>query len=561
MTTTRKSKFEKRKGAMVQERSDFIGHWKELSSNISPRAARFFVEDRNKGGSRNSKIINSASTMALRTFSTGLMAGASSPSRPWFRLASPDPGMMEFEPVKVWLNQVETLMREIFSQSNLYNVLPTSYADLGLFATSAFTIVEDFEDVIRCVPHAAGSFMIANNQRLDVDVLYREYQMTASQIVAQFVFNGNPNAKPDWSNVSTRVRTAWDSGNTETWFTIVHAIEPNDGRVIESEASKDKRFRSVYYESGGNEDKFLRESGFDEFPGITPRWDVTGEDIYGTNCPGMTALGDTKALQILEKRKGQGVAKAFNPPLSGPSSLRGLPVSSLAGGLTIYDEGVNKTRLTSLYDVPNPSAVMGNMIQDHEQRIDRAFYVDLFLAISSMEGVQPRNIMELVERKEEKLLQLGPALDRLHKEGLSKVIDRTFSIMVKNNLLPPAPEELQGQPLKVEYISMLAQAQRAVAVGSLDRMAQYIGGLAQFNPDVVDKFDFDQSVDEYGEAIGVSPKIIRSDDKVKEMRGDRQRQQQMQQALAMAGPAADAAKALSETNVGEDETALSRLTG
>ena len=174
-----------------------------------------------------------------------------------------------------------------------------------------------------------------------------------------------------------------------------------------------------------------------------------------------------------------------------------------------------------------------------ERRIDKAYFVDLFNAISSMEGVQPRNQEELLQRNQERLLQLGPVLERVHGEFLSKMIDRVFNQMVRADLVPPAPPEMQGQELDIRFISSLAMAQRSVVVGDIERLAQFVGGLAGAGfPTAVDKFDADQAIDEYANAIGVPPKIVVPDENVAEKRAEDARQQQMMMAMEAAKAAA-----------------------
>ena len=545
---------------MLTERSSFISHWKELSEYISPRRGRFFTQDRNKGDKRNKKIINSRATMALRTLSSGMMAGITSPARPWFRLGTPDRDLMEFAPVKLWLEKVELLLREIFNQSNLYNALPQIYSEVGGFGTAALGIVEDFDDVIRCYPYTIGSYMLGQSDKLEVNTFYREYQMTVGQIVEQFVVTSD--GEMDWSKASVTVKTLWDNGSVDSWVTVVQAIEPNIGRDAQKRDSGNKRYVSAYYEPGGDKNAFLSRRGFDDFPIMAPRWETTAEDVYGTNCPGMIALGDIKGLQLEEKRKAQAIDKMTNPPLRGPASLRNSPVSSLPGGLTLFDQGQETGGgLAPIYEVnPRINELMQD-INNIENRIDRCFYADLFMMLENLDGVQPRNILELSQRKEEKLLQLGPVLEDLHNDFLDKIIDRTFNIAERGGLIPPAPEELQGSPLRVEYISILAQAQQAVGTASIERLSGFIGGLAAVYPNVADKFDADQAVDEYSELIGTSPKIVVSDDTVKEIRAARQQQQEQQQALDTAQQGAATAKVLSETKVGGGQDVLTRMTG
>ncbi len=526
---TNRKYFDQRLGTLKKEFQTFETHYKELSQFVQPRRGRFFTEDRNKGDKRYSAIINSHATQAQRTARAGLFAGTMSPTRPWFSLITPDPGLMEFQPVRIWLADRERTIRAIFNQSNFYNMAPVLLGELLLFGTGCMTHVDDFNDVARFYTQTVGSYYISQNERFEVNTLVRQFQRTTEQMIKQFGL----------LNVSIKVRDDWDRGNYDQWHDVVHFIEPNPDEDNSQLEAKFKPFRSVYYEPhSADREKFLGFSGFDEFPAYCPRWDITNEDVYGTDCPGMTSLGDVKGLQIEEKRKAQGIDKMVNPPLRGPAALRNVPISSLPGGATLYDTPNQNNQLSPIYQV-NPQ--LNELITDIdrvERRIDKAYFVDLFNAISNMEGVQPRNQEELLQRNQERLLQLGPVLERVHGEFLAKLIDRTFNQMVRADLVPPAPPELEGQELEVRFISSLAMAQKAVAVGGIERLAAFVGGLAEMNPAVVDKFDFDQSVDEFANAIGVPPRIIVTDEKVEEIRAEKARQQQIAMAMEAAKAAA-----------------------
>ena len=541
-------------GALRQERSSFISHYQELSRYVQPRKGRFLTSERNRGeASRHERnlIINSAGTQALRTARAGMLSGVMSPTRPWFALETPDPDMMEFLPVKVWLSKVETIMRAVFNASNLYNMAPTMIGEMLLFGTGCMSHVDDFDDVARFYAHTAGSYMLAQDDDFKINTVGREYESTTEQLVSKYGL----------ANVSTAVKNAYDSGSYHAWHKVAHIVEPNPDYSKDGKIPQRKRWRSIYFEPGCNEkDKFLRQSGFDSFPLYCPRWDVTGEDVYATDCPGMTALGDVKSLQILEKRYAQALDKQINPPLHGPASLKNVPVSSLPGGLTIYDNGQGEG-LRSIYEVRTNLQDVLQDIDRTEKRIERAFYVDMFLAISNMDGIQPRNEFELSQRNQERLLQIGPALEQFHGEFLNRLIDRTFDQLIKANVLPPPPQELQGSPLKVTYISTLAMAQRAVATGGIDRLSAFVGGLAKVGyTGALDKFDADQAIDEYANVIGVPPRLVVPDDIVAQRRAERQKQEQAMMAAEMAQSAANTAKMASDAKTTEPSM-LTRLTG
>lgn len=539
-----KSYFSRRFGALETERSGWFTRYKNLSKYINPYRGRFHVSDHRtlSRGQKGEEIINNTASWALRTATAGLHAGVMSPARPWFKLGTNDPGLAESGPVKLWLEQVEVILRAIFNSSNLYSMSPLMLGELLQFGTGYMSHVDDFKDVARFYTHTAGSYMIANDGRLDVNTAVREFEMTTSQLVELY----------GEENVSERVKRNVQKGDLDVWNPVVNFIEPNPDVNPNKKSNQFMPFRSVYYEPGevrgDDSDKFLKISGFNEFPGYALRWETTGEDVYGNNCPGMVAIGDTRQVQTEERRKAQGIDKSVNPPLQGPSTLLNVPVSSLPGGLTIFGMEPQGGKIEPIYTVnPDVNALMQD-IQGVENRIERAFYVDLFLAITNMEGIQPRNELELAERNGERLLQLGPVLERIHKDFLDPLIDRTFAQALRAEILPPAPPALQGKPLKVDYISALAQAQRAVSTGSIDRLTGYIQGLSAIPgmESVVDKFDGDQAVDIYGDVLGAPVRIIRTDEAVAERRAEQAKQQQAAMQAEIAQQQADVGKTVAE---------------
>lgn len=549
---TLKEQLHKQLSQLTTDRSSFESHWRELSDFINPRGSRFLVTDVNRDDRRNTKIVDPTATLAARTLSSGMMSGITSPARPWFKLATPDPDMMDYGPVKLWLEVVQRRMNEVFNKSNLYQSLPLLYASLGNYSTGAMAVLDDDSDVIRTMMFPIGSYYMANSPRGSVDTCFRKFSMTVRQLVMEF----------GMSNVSTSVKSLWESGTYESWIEVVHAVYPNIDRDTAKLNSKNKPVKSVYYEVGGDNDKVLRESGFDEFPIMAPRWEVNGEDVYGSSCPGMISLGQVKALQLEQKRKSQLIDKATNPPMVGPSSLKNQRVSLLPGDITYIDQMTGQDGFKPAYLVnPNTADLLAD-IQDTRQIINSSYFVDLFMMLQNT-NTRSMPVEAVIEMKEEKLLMLGPVLERLNDECLNPLIDRAFSIMARKNLLPPPPDILQGTPLRIEYISVMAQAQKSIGLTSLSTTVGFIGQLAQAKPEALDKLDVDQAIDAFAEMSGVSPTVIVPQDQVDQIRQDRAQQQQQQQAMAMGMAAAQGAKTLSEAQTADPSvlTALSNAAG
>ncbi|TBL60744.1 portal protein [Hafnia alvei] len=546
---TLKERLTKQLGQLEIERNSFEPHWRDLSDFINPRGSRFLTSDVNRGDRRNTKIVDPTASMANRTLSSGMMSGITSPARPWFRLATPDPAMMNYGPVKQWLEVVQNRMNDMFNKSNLYQSLPIMYSSLGTYGTAAMAVLEDNEDITRTYPFPLGSFYIANSPRLSVDTAYRKFSMTVRQLVMEFGID----------KVSSSVKGMWESGTYEKWIDVVHAVYPNMDRDTGKLDAKNKRVKSVYYEESGDNDKVLRESGFDDFPILAPRWEVNGEDVYGSSCPGMLALGQVKALQLEQRRKSQLIDKATNPPMVGPSSLKNQRVSLLPGDITYIDQMSSQDGFKPAYLVnPNTADLLAD-IQDTRSIINSSYFVDLFMMLQNV-NTRSMPVEAVIEMKEEKLLMLGPVLERLNDEFLDPLIDRAFSIMVSKNLLPQPPDVMQGMPLRIEYISVMAQAQKSIGLGSLERFVGFVGGLAQAKPEALDKINVDQAIDSYAEMSGVSPTVVVPAEDVQQIREDRQQQIQQQQAMQMGMAAAQGAKTLSEAQTA-DPSVLSAMAG
>jgi hypothetical protein len=510
-------------------RSPWEATWQGLADHIEPTRLR--LQSQNEGPISRAKILDSSATFALKTLASGMHSGITSPARPWFRLTTFDPDLKDYGPVKTWLSAVEQRMREVFQKSNVYPSFHTGYGDLGQFGQSCGILSEDTDTVVRMQQLLHGRFWIARDEKGRTTTLYRQFKWSVQRIVNRFGYDA----------CSKAVKDQWDRGNYGKTFDICHAIEPRLSREPGRIDKRNKPFLSNYWEHNhANDDKLLEESGFDENPIIAPGWEIAGDDDYA-NSPGQIALGDVKMLQVEQTRKLEGIDKIVRPPMTGPTSMRNNPTSLLPGAVTYVDDPAGKGFRPAM-EVNLRLSELAADIRETQERINRAFYADLFLMISQMEGIQPRNQFEIAERKEEKLLALGPVLENVYGGQLGPVIDRTFNILERRRELPPPPTELEGVDLQIEYISILAQAQKAVATGAVERVTAYIGNLAAVKPDVLDKFDADEAVDQYADMVGAPPSIIVPDDKVKAARDARAQRQQMAENAQMAATVAPAMK-------------------
>ena len=534
-------------GHLRTERATWWSHWQEVTTYLLPRNGRYFEQDRNKGTRRHNSIYDNTGTRALRTLGAGMMAGATSPARPWFRLGTADPELNRYAPVKLWLNDVTERMQLVFQKSNTYRTLHGIYEELGAFGTAGSIILPDPRTAIHHYPVTVGEYAIAQDYQGKINTLYREFQKTVGEVVREF----------GYKKCSTSVKNLFDRGNLDAWITVIHAIEPREDRErdFKKKDNMNMAYKSCYFELGGDGEQVLRESGYKDFPAVIPRWGISGGDVYG-NSPGMESLGDIKQLQHEQLRKAQGIDYQTKPPLQVPAYMKNRDVDSLPGGVTYVDGQQGKIETAFNVNLNLQHLLMD--IQDVRGRINSSFYADLFLMLANATDTR-MTATEVAERHEEKLLMLGPVLERLHNELLAPLIDNTFNRMVEAGLIPPAPDELQGMELSVEFVSMLAQAQRAIGTNSVDRYVNNLGMIAQMKPDILDKFDSDAWADGYADMLGVDPKLVVSGETVARIRQQRaQAQQQMAKQEAEAQAVENATK-LNNSKRGTESSMLDML--
>ena len=278
--------------AMEIDRQPWWSTWRELADYFIPKRYVWLTtenEQRRYVG-KNRNILDGTGTLAGRVLAAGMMDGKTSPSRPWLKLRIPGVDDDADIHVRRWLDDVEKIILRIMAESNFYNSLALMYIDLVFFGTAAMLIYEDEENVIRCYNCALGEFFLGQSATLQVNMFARTFTRQAHQVVEQWGFE----------NCSETVREAvrTNDGRRHAQVKIVHLIEPNDGKL--PQVRKQFKFRELYWEVSGELGNVLGARGYHEVPGVFPRWELTGNDNYGT-CPALDALGDVIQLQIETK--------------------------------------------------------------------------------------------------------------------------------------------------------------------------------------------------------------------------------------------------------------------
>lgn len=546
--------------------------WRELARFISPERLKENPDDKNNGSRKDQRIIKNQAGRSLRTFVSGMMNGATPRSRPWFNLTVNNKSKANSALSKRYFKETEDVLNSHFQVSNLYRVLPITYKDVGVFSNAAFAMLPHPRYGFYFYPFAIGTYAFACDMEGNTNMFTRDFSLTVRQIVERYA-TLKPNGQIDWTNIPMWVRTNWEQGKYLETMVLSQVIVPNPGYNPDKRTldPADKKFQSYSFvqamgsnlppqtssgfrnEMAVNNQEFIKVSGFDYFPVITPRWEVLPEEDYGIDGPGHIALGDVKTLQEMEKWRLEAIAKSVKPPMVGHASLRRHQASILAGGITYVDDQGAAAGFKPAFTVdPKISDLIMDQ-QEYVQAIKSAFYEDLFLMLSAERSVSHVTAREIDEKAAERMSTLAPVLGQWDQDLSSKLIYNAQLILEQAGRLPKKPRELEGEMLRPEYISILAQAAKVSMMNSLEKFTSFVSNLAtvQQDPALLQLLNGEQAIRMYGDYVAVDPTLIKDETEYQAVKDTIAQKQMMAQQSAQMSQQAESAKNLSQAKIGE----------
>lgn len=519
-----KKYFEQRRSELKQIFEQVKPDLQDLADYFAPNAVRFIARNVNKPYVKSKKILDSTTFIAVRNFASGMMTGATSPTRRWFKTGIMTKGKDRYKSMsynaKTWCAIQAELTRKILYASNFYQLLPEVYEQLGVFLFSCMSMELDFENVVNFKVLPIGSYYYAKDSRGIVDTVCRHYMESAKNLVERYGLE----------NCSDHVQQNYKTKPNEM-IEIVHFVEPNrieykDG----SPFSNQKKFISATYEVGNGTEKFLKKSGFDKFPYVVFEASCNGEDAYPSKGCGIYALPDAKQLMSLIKELGKAVKKMVSPAYQGSASLKNKKLSDNPGFFN--EDGDNGVGIRPIHEVNPQILELKTIIAELRENIKSIFYNDLFAMILNT-AERGRTATEVNELKEEKLVLLSPLLEQIHT-ALKQILDWLFYTELDVGILPPVPQELQGQEIEIEFISTLAQAMKAQNISSMERFITFTANMAQaVDPVLIKKIKGENMIDDYAEFANIDPSQIAPNEEIDALRQEQAEKQaqaeQMQQ--------------------------------
>ena len=520
---------------LMEKRSTWESHWQEIADLMLPRKAEI-TKERARGDKRSTQIFDATGIHSLELLAASLHGMLTSSANRWFSLRYKEGILNEDDEAREWLEDSIDKMYLAFARSNFQQEIFENYHDLIAFGTSCLMVEEDEDDVIRFSARHIKEIYIEENKKGLIDNVYRKFKLTVDQAMQKF---GSENLSKELNNIY--------KSNPYDEVEICHIVRPRSVYDGSKQDKKNMKFQSIYFEHGT--DHVISVGGFNENPYVVSRYLKSSTEIYGRS-PSMNALPDVKVLNKMVEHGLKASAKMIDPPLLVPDDSMLAPVRMTPGSLNYYRSG-SRDRIEPLNIGQNTSVTL-NAENARREAIARMFHVDQL----QIQSNRTMTATEVLQRNEEKMRILGPVMGRIQSELLEPMINRVFSIMLRNRLFREAPPILANQEIDIEYVSPMALAQKGQELQNVMRGLELFGSLAQTMP-VMDYIDENGLVKQLVQTLGLPARMIKSDKEVEGIRMERQeaqqQQMQMQQQMAESQMAKNAAPLAKEVLNGSTE--------
>lgn len=473
-------------------RGQWLSHAQQVTNYIHPDRADYTVT-RSPGQKRMQYVYDSHPIWCREQFAAGCHSFLTSSTILWFSLAADNERINAMHHVREWLDAATLAMFAVYNSAR-YNFAVGSqevYDDVASIGTACMAVLENprtgmpmfsTRHMKECV------FFEGENDR--VDTVVRRWEWTAAQ------------AYKFWGVAAgERVMKAMQTGRETDKFAFLHRVKPRLNRDPQRADRLHMAFESVYVAEA--DQAVVRESGFRDFPYLTPRGAKAPNETYGRGR-GHTALPDVKMLNEAQKLVWKAAQKVVDPVLDMPDEGYLLPIKTVPGGIIFHRPGLRPDDRARPIETHGDIPIGREMINELRNAIGRVFFVDLLRMPQDPQdpASEGKGITATywLQRRQKDMMALSPFLSRMNAEWSGPNIDRVFAILWRKSQamgfgpgapFPPPPQELSGQALHPEYVSPIAMAQRTSELDSIQAMIDRQLQIRQIDPQSPIYLDFD----------------------------------------------------------------------
>jgi len=452
------------------------------------------------------------------------------PTSKWARLRHRDPELQTNKAVADFLENVMEEVNSVINRSNFYDQMFPAYKASGVYGTSLLFAEEDLEDDVRFYNMPLKQVSIVEDAKGRVSKYFILFEYTANQAAGRW------GQEVLVAYLKEEIREGKGDGKKHKFLLyIAHRY----AREIQKSDKKNMPIEASWIDVEGR--TIIEESGYNEFPAFCHRFDKRPFVPWGFS-PAMKALPFARLLNAIAKTNLRTMMKHTDPPIAVPHNAFIAPFNMNPRAINTYKKDVMQDGkdIFAFGNFGDPSIGL-NAVEYYSSKVKTLMYQDVFLAFSNI--TKDMNNPEIMERINEKMTMLGPAVGRETDERLSPVIQRIIGVLSRRGKLPDPPMEIIMDPsFEIDFVGVLAQAQRRAELNTLITGLSMIGQMAQFSPEVLDKIDPDKVTDEVWSITGAPVKVLRDDDEVRQIREGRAQASMQQQEMATLHTGSEIAK-------------------
>ena len=500
-----------------QDRTQYEAEWIDLRDYINPKVGRMLTDgEQQQIRGLYKHVLDSEPYQAVRVLAAGMLGGMASPSRKWFDLTIRNKDKKLEKPINDWTKKLREELLTQFNKSNFYTAIHKLIREAIHFGTSVMLIEVDnkenrlFFDTLSC-----GEYYLSQTTKDYVDTLMRKQWMTADQIVDEF-----------GDDTPECVQDAYNEHDIAKKFEVFHIIRPRKKFDPEKNNNKSMPYSSLHFMKKSDTQKgaILRVSGYKKRPFVVLPFEERDKSPYG-DTPASNALSDIKTLYEVEKANLNNLKQTSKPPVMSKGLQKNSLIDISPGSVT-YVPTSEHAGVSPIFQPYDSYSKTTDKVERLEQKIAKIFYNHLFLGVMNRNKTMSATEVDSVNT--EILTNITPVVELLAKKALDPTLDRSADLLIELGKMPIPDVNIQGLEFEVEYVSVLAKAQKQSDVAAKQKAIVFISQMTGVHPQIIDNFDWDRMGRDAFDAYCLS-EYIKPLDIVNKARKERAQKQQQKE--------------------------------
>lgn len=459
---------------LVDGRQPYEQVWRDVAKYFLPSSRSWGMGNSITAGRKGRYIFEDTSVWASQKFAAAMLGMIMNPSQRWldFDIITGHTSDLSLDSKK-WLQLLATKSLAVMQDPELgmYDAVHEHLLDYGIFGEACMLIDRNRETKrLQFTPVPLEQCYIGMGPSRKPDTVFRKFEMTVQNIYEYF----------DDKELPSEVTDAYKANDFNRKFTVVHGVFPRKKGIAKG-FDFQKPWASVYYLEMNK--KLLKESGFDLFPYSCPRFLVFAGGEHGEG-PGVFLLETVRAINTIIKTLLVSDQKIAAPAYVAQRRGWIKQLNLTPDAINYYDGFDIDKALLPIGNQGQPQAGQ-TWVEMYQNQIMRGFYLDRLNGTDKRAEVKE---VEVLVDEDRNMRDLVPQLSRLHSECISHIVENVVDYVME--FMPDAPQELEGQSLKIRYRSPLARAQQLLEVSNANRtMQQIILPYSQIDPNALKAVD------------------------------------------------------------------------